>query len=615
MKYVNMKTKIAFLLSLVFAAGLLSVPASAMEHPFDVPAVPAASEQAAEIPEPADLYVNGDNAVFTLEGELSVLLRLHVSAPGRVHILTSGEDVSVVLFNEASSEVCGFYSSVNGVMDAPLDAAPGTYLLGFSGWGEVAVLAADELAASAIFADAGVVPSSSGAAAATSDEASDEQTGMKEAPAPIECQASLQQTVSVASILREAGAEVSLVKWISGEMDGRLVRAEVNGDWFLTPYTAFDNLELTVRAADSTGADTVYTLLFSCLDPSVVTNDTEADGAGSSDDASETKELLTDTVPAEGTNVVETEEGPVEKLENSEENIENEEENIENLENIENKEDVENKENIENEEVIENKEITEDEENAENKENVDIKENIENEEITEAEENTETEENSENEGNLIEENENAEEDAGEELPEEGAAVFDPSVPIIAQVEKGNTISVLSIMAEAGAPVNVITWLSGETEGKVIYVNQNNDWLLTPFNYFDSLELSVTATDYTAESPEAASATYTVILTNPNPAAADAESAEEDASPVEIVVSISMERSEGNAIRLFPEGLDPAVENSFAFQWQISMDGEQWVNVDGANSRDYSFTLDETTSNSYWRLVLTEKEATEVAFTA
>ena len=80
--------------------------------------------------------------------------------------------------------------------------------------------------------------------------------------------------------------------------------------------------------------------------------------------------------------------------------------------------------------------------------------------------------------------------------------------------------------------------------------------------------------------------------------------------MEIVVSISMERSEGNAIRLFPEGLDPEVENSFTFQWQISMDGEQWVNVDGANSRDYSFTLDETISNSYWRLVLTEKNFAE-----
>ena len=166
------------------------------------------------------------------------------------------------------------------------------------------------------------------------------------------------------------------------------------------------------------------------------------------------------------------------------------------------------------------------------------------------------------------------------------------------------------MAEAGAPVNVITSLSGETAGKVVYVNQNHDWLLTPFNYFDSLELSVTATDYLAADPDAATAVYTVILTNPTPAAADAESVAEDADPVEIVVSISMERSEGNAIRLFPEGLDPEVENSFTFQWQISMDGEQWVNVDGANSRDYSFTLDETISNSYWRLVLTEKNFAE-----
>ena len=170
MKHLIKKNKkVASLLAFVLAFGLVSVPASASELPAEVPAAPAAGQSAA-IPEPVDIYVNGDNRVFTLSGELSALFRLHVSDPGRVHVLTSGVDVSVVLFNESAGEVCGVYSSVNGVMDAPLDAYPGTYLLGFSGWGEAAVLVADEAAASAILSEAGAVPASPAASSTAAPE-------------------------------------------------------------------------------------------------------------------------------------------------------------------------------------------------------------------------------------------------------------------------------------------------------------------------------------------------------------------------------------------------------------------------------------------------------------
>ena len=101
----------------------------------------------------------------------------------------------------------------------------------------------------------------------------------------------------------------------------------------------------------------------------------------------------------------------------------------------------------------------------------------------------------------------------------------------------------------------------------------------------------------------------------------AEDAEADASaettddsvksdPAELVVTITMERADGNLIRLSPVDLSPDAEEVYTYQWQISMDNEQWTNVEGATSRDYTFTLDETIVNSYWRLVITEKEFTE-----
>ena len=587
MKHLIKKNKkVASLLAFVLAFGLLSVPASASGLPAEVPAAPAA-EQSAAIPEPVDIYVNGDNRVFTLSGELSALFRLHVSDPGRVHVLTSGVDVSVVLFNESAGEVCGVYSSVNGVMDAPLDAYPGTYLLGFSGWGEAAVLVADEAAASAILSEAGAVPASP----AASSTAAPEET-LKEAPAPISSRADLHQTVYVASILRDAGASVNLVKWVSGEMEGRLVRAEVNGDWLLTPYVYFDDLELTVLASDGK-EDTLYTIIFSCPDPSqeqqTETPAEDSSEAPSSDEASE--------APADGTDeVTETTETPsgetVEETETTDTPADGTDETAETSE-------------TPSEETVEETETTEASADG-------------------TDETAETSETPSEETDEVSETTEASAEGTDEAAEttEEPAGFDPSVPITRQINHRETVSVLSIMAEAGAPVNVITHLSGETEGKVAYVNQNRDWLLTPFNYFDSLELSVTATDYLAPDPDAASAVYTVILSNPDPASVPAaEGSEVDASaettddsvksdPAELVVTITMERAEGNLIRLSPVDLSPDAEEVYSYQWQISMDNEQWTNVEGATSREYTFTLDETITNSYWRLVITEKEFTE-----
>lgn len=616
MKHLIKKNKkVASLLAFVLAFGLLSVPVSASELPAEVPAAPAA-EQSAAIPEPVDIYVNGDNRVFTLSGELSALFRLHVSDPGRVHVLTSGVDVSVVLFNESAGEVCGVYNSVNGVMDAPFDAYPGTYLLGFSGWGEAAVLVADEAAASAILSEAGVVSASP---AASSKEAPAEET-MKEAPAPIACRADLHQTVYVASVLRDAGASVNLVKWVSGEMEGRLVRAEVNGDWLLTPYVYFNNLELTVLASDGK-EDTLYTIIFSCPDPSAQ----EQQATTSEGDSSEAPSSDASEAPAEGTaeapeNTDASAEGTADVTETTDASADGTDETSENTETP----------SEETDEVTETTEAPTEgtDETSENTETP-AEGTDETSEITEtpAEGTDEATETTDATAEETDEDSEAAEASAEGIDEaaettETPNVFDPSAPITRQINHRETVSVLSIMTEAGAPVNVITHLSGETEGKVAYVNQNHDWLLTPFNYFDSLELSVTATDYLAPDPEAASTVYTVILSNPDPASVPAaEGSEADASaettddsvksdPAELVVTITMERADGNLIRLSPVDLSPDAEEVYTYQWQISMDNEQWTNVEGATSRDYTFTLDETIVNSYWRLVITEKEFTE-----
>ncbi len=114
----------------------------------------------------------------------------------------------------------------------------------------------------------------------------------------------------------------------------------------------------------------------------------------------------------------------------------------------------------------------------------------------------------------------------EEIVEETGNAFNPAEPITYQAENNKTFSLLSVLTGAGAPVNVIKSFTGETEEKVAYVSQNDDVLLTPYAFFDSTELSVTATDCLAEDPAAAEAVYTVVLSNPDPDA-----------PVELALSL------------------------------------------------------------------------------
>ena len=100
------------------------------------------------------------------------------------------------------------------------------------------------------------------------------------------------------------------------------------------------------------------------------------------------------------------------------------------------------------------------------------------------------------------------EEPTEVVPETPA--FDPAEPIKYQVVHGETFSVRSVLTNAGVSVDTVTNVTGEMSGLVAATNTGDDWRLTPFNYFDALELSVSAKN----SPDGEEATYTVILSNP-----------------------------------------------------------------------------------------------------
>mgnify|MGYP002857253148 CR=1 FL=1 len=729
------KKKIASLMALMLTVRHLSGPALASELPDETPVeIPeqGTAEQTIIIPDSDYIYVNGSNKVFTAEGDMSVLMRLTVVSPGRVHILTSGVDMSLVIYDEAADEVRGVYTSEEGLMDASFDASAGTYLLGFSGWGEAAVMAADEEKTAEIFAESGVQSKPAAEAAeADSDaeeaeeqaaEASEEEAAAEAEPfAPVAAQSELNETVSVLGILTEAGASVRAVYWAEGDMEGRIVRAPTEDDLLLTPYVYFNELTLTVRAIDASGANTEYTLLFSCPDPadagqsddlpaeetqedsvekesenteqppvSVIADFTEATETGmfetsaetpdnsqdsdeiieaADEDSADASEEETLTEPEETTeevnNTAEAEEtaepAADEASEQPEESAGKEktflsgfvdwltgtpdhtteetpadeevtEETEQPVEETADKEDETeapaadeaeqpNDEAAEEESDEEEQPAEEEETSADSEEATDDINNIvETEETTEpaADETAgqpEEEPKLEEEEQPSDEEQSASMEATEESGEE-AETFDPSVPIEYVAEHAETFSVLSVLTEAGAPVNVITTYSGEAamEGKVAYVYQSGDLLLTPFNYFEDLELTVTATDYLAENPEEAEAAYTVIISNPDPNPAPEEEEEEEEEPVPMNITIAMERADGNEVRLFAEDLASDANAKYAFQWQASRDNELWFDVDGANDSEYAFTLDSSSNNSYWRLVITEKESPEGAMT-
>lgn len=542
-----MKKFISYILSLLMVLQFAAVGASAEGG--------SAGEYI--IPESDYLYVDGDNRIRTVEGEQTLLFRLFVGEPQRVHILTSGVNVTLVIYNEAADAVVGAFTSVDGLLDAPFDAAPGSYLLGLSGWGEVAILAASEAKTAQIYAQ----------------------------------------------------------------------------------NTAPDTTDETAESADA--AETV-------------------DEADSTDEAGNTDEAATEEsteepaeTPAGETTDAELAENELTPIEPSEETLPTEfPESVEGLPD----------------------------------------------EPTPSEPADEQPKDEPNEVTPAAADEPAETPA--EVPTEAAPsesepaptepAFDPSQPITASIPMNQTVSLLSILTDAGAPVNVITAMSGATEGRLVAVSQNGDWLLTPYAYYDSLTLTVTATDYLAANPEASAVTLTVILSNPDPAAADKsddtpadeptgaestesepvlskpspaaeetvtesstekpateESSQEESTeesteepseeePTEELAEdntatdepaddgltaeepetddlvlpgarVSVARTGVNQITLHADTSDIANPDIFVFQWQYSLDGETWMDIPGATDSTFSFTLDETTSTYFWRLLTTEKD--------
>ena len=197
-----------------------------------------------------------------------------------------------------------------------------------------------------------------------------------------------------------------------------------------------------------------------------------------------------------------------------------------------------------------------------------------------------------------------EEASAEEAAEE-PVYYDPSVPIQYEFTGNGTVSVLSILKEVGAPVNMVLEVTRDTDGWFFATGSSDgDWLLTPFAYFEGIEVSVRAGYYDASNGSITDAVYTLNLSYPDPNAKE-EAVVEEAEEIE--VTIAVERREGNEIRLFAENLSEEDSEKYSYQWQYSLDNEEWLALEGANGREYTFRLDQTNGRYYWRLIVTEKE--------
>ena len=598
------------------------------------------------------IYVNGDKRVFYAAGELSAILRLPVDVPGRIHILTSGVNIALAVYNEETFELCGVYYTENGLIDVPFDAYPGTYLLGFSGWGEVAVMVADEGTTARLYADAQAEaaaeapteepaaeaaetpveepaaeaaetpveepaaevaeapaeePAAEAAEAAVEEPAAEVAEAAVEEPAaePVETPveepaAEVAETpaeepaeapaeepveepaeapaeepveepvyydpsvpiryaftggapVSVLSVLNEVGAPVNMVIEVVKDTDGWFSSyGTSDGDWLFTPFAYFDRIDVSVRAgyfnpADGSVKDAVYTMILSYPDPAAAAPVETADVAEAP--VEEPAEVPAEE-PAEAP-VEEPVEAPAEEPAEAPA-----------------------------EEPVEEPAEVPAEEPAE----APVEEPVE----APAEEPVE---------------EPVEEPA--EVPAEEPVPYDPSVPIRYAFTGGGTVSVLSILQEAGVRANMVTDLTRDTDGWFFATGSSDgDWLLTPFAYFDSLEVSVKAGYYDTSDGSVTGDSYTLILSYPDP---DAKAEEEPAGDTEeIRVTIAAERREGNEIHLYAENLSEEDTEHYLFQWEYSLDSEEWFAVDGADSREYTFRLDDTNGRYYWRLIVTEK---------
>ena len=774
-----MKKFISYILSLLIVLQFAAVGASAEGG--------SAGEYI--IPESDYLYVDGDNRIRTVEGEQTLLFRLFVGEPQRVHILTSGVNVTLVIYNEAADAVVGAFTSVDGLLDAPFDAAPGSYLLGLSGWGEVAILAASEAKTAQIYAqntapDTTDETAESADAAETVDEAdstdeagnTDEAATEESTEEPAETPAGETTDAELAeNELTPTEPSEEALPVDSSESESNISEPSPGGEGGsptgLTdderpqaPYMratehseALSESEVTPAATDEVtpaaaeASSTEFaTEESSPTDESVPSEPTEESsnpespapeedkkekgflsgfvswltGSSSSQpqtDASQPDEQPVAATPADASADADEEATPADTAQPVDEAGSTDEPlNTNDTTESDTTEPSEEALPVDSSEETFSTELTDERPATEvNPNTADQPAETPAEEPTEAEpaesKPIPTEPSPGGEGvspsgltdevtPVTGESTEQSEALGEsevtpaaaddispvtdESTEQSEALSEMEVlPITASIPMNQTVSLLSILTDAGAPVNVITAMSGATEGRLVAVSQNGDWLLTPYAYYDSLTLTVTATDYLAADSAASAVTLTVILTNPNPAASteefnavsvteeagiedltdepaetpadaprEAELTESEITPTEPSPGgeggsptgltddelpqepymrateqnealsesevtpaeadevlpgayVSVDRVGVNEICLRADTSVSENPDVFNYQWQYSLDGETWMDIPGATDSTFSFTLDETTSTYFWRLLTTEKDVT------
>ena len=612
------------------------------------------------------VYVNGETKVFTAEGELSAILRLPVEYPGRIHILTSGVNISLAIYDEETFELFGVYYTENGLIDVPFDAYPGTFLLGFSGWGEVAVLVADEGTAAQLYANAQAAEEwVEEPAEEWVEEAVEEWT---EEPAEEPAEEPVEETAEepseeAAEEPEEALAEVPAEEpeEVPAEVPAEELEEEPVEEWVEEPAEEPDEewveepVEVPEEAVAETPAEewveesveepaeepawepeeepeepaveepaeepeeelayydpslpiyyeftgngtvSVLSILNEVGSPANMVMEVrrETDGFFSAFGSSDGDWLLTPfayfdnigvTVKAGYFNAAD---GSIKEavytLVLSYPDPAQPEEPAEEIPEVPAEEPVE--------EITEEVEVIE-----EPAENVEEPAEVPAEELAEEVAEEPVEEPAE---------EVAEEpvEESEEEPEEEPTYYDPSIPIRYEFTGNGTVSVLSILKEVGAPVNMIKGLTRESDGWFFATGSSDgDWLLTPFAYFDSIDVSVTGAFFDSSDGSVTDTIYTLNLSYPDPAAEVKTIVEEPAPITE--VTISVERREGNEVRLFAENIGEDENEGYVYQWQYSLDNAEWFDIDGANGSDYTFNLDSTNGRYYWRLIVSETE--------
>ncbi len=561
MKNRSWKTVVAFLCIWALAAGFMTAAAVADENEY--------------------IFVNGEKRVFTAEGEVSAVLKLPVEEAGRIHILANGVNVALAVYNEDTFEVCGVYYTDNGLMDVPFDAYPGNYLLGFTGWKEVAILVADESTTARLYASAEAEvetasdelpveqsevttdserPEQEEESAAEPDEeeepagksAEEEKEEVTEKPAEDVTEAAEEDLPSVGQEDHEAADEASPAP--AAETPSDLIRYEFKDGSPVSVLSILNDagaevnmIRKVTRESDgwfsslgSSDGDWLLTpfAYFESIEVSVTAGRFDATDA-SIEDAVYTLVLSYPDPAAEAEPEEMTEEAAEEPAEEPAEEVA--------------------------------------EEPAE--------------ELTEKPE--------EDLPSMGQEDREAEE---EEFPD--AAAEPLSGLIRYEFKDGKPVSVLSVLNDAGAEVNMIRKVTRESEGWFFSTGTSDgDWLLTPYAYFDSMEVSVTAGWFDTADASIINAEYKLMLSYPDSAAEERATESEESLLSGREVTIAMERLKSNEIRLYAENLEP--EEDLHYQWQYSMDSENWVDVEDANSSEYTFTLNGINSSKYWRLVVTK----------